>query len=232
MAQADWGVLANSLDATSLKRGVTNGVARPNGGGNFVYAFNSTVSTAGATGLCAAQTNFAPMAKGGSVRGAIRRGASGGPLNFAPMLFIGLQSNDVNASGYLLGLDDDDPHRIVIRKGTILTGIPALSIGTQGILKQGSVTYPNDTWLHLRLDMIVNTNGDVILQAFQNDLGANPVSAPIWTAVPGCEQFIDDALGINSGSAPYTSGYAGFAFQTKDVSRRGYFDHLEVLRQT
>lgn len=231
MAQADWSTIANGLDATSLKRGVTNGVARPSGGGNFCFAFNSSVSNAGAAGLLVNQTNFTPMAKGGSIRAAIRRGASGGPLNFAPMLFLGLQANDVNAAAYILGLDDDDPHRIVLRKGTLVTGIPAVSIGTSGILKQGTETHNNDVWLHIRLDMIANTNGDVILQAFQSDLGANPVTAPVWVPVPGCEQFIDDALGINSGSVPFSSGYGGFAFQTKDVSRRGYFDHLEVLRQ-
>jgi len=231
MAAADWGTLNDGLDAVSVKRGVTNGVARPNGGGNFCFGFNSVVSTLGAAGLYSAQGSFAPMAKGGSIRGAIRRGAGGGPLNFAPMLFLGLQANSVNASGYLLGLDDDDPHRIMLRKGTILTGLPAVSLGTQGVLKFGSETFLNDTWLHLRLDMIVNTNGDVILQAFRNDLTAHAVTSPTWVPVPGCEQFIDDVLAVNSGSAPFTSGYGGFAFQTKDITRRGYFDHLEVQRQ-
>lgn len=231
MAASDWTTLPDGLDAVSLKRGVTTGVLRPNGGGNFCFAFNSTVATSGCAGLYAAQDNFAPMAKGASVRGAIRRGAGGGPLNFAPMLFAGLQSNTVNANAYILGPDDDDPHRIVLRKGSLVTGLPAVAIGTSGILKQGTETFLNDTWLHLRLDMIVNGNGDVILKAWKNDLLANSVAAPVWVAVPGCEQFVDDALGINSGSSPYTSGYGGFAFQTKDISRRGYFDELEIQRQ-
>jgi hypothetical protein len=231
MAQGDWATLNDGLDSTSLKRGVTNGIARPNGGGNFLFGFNSSVSTAGAAGLYAAQVNFAPMAKGGSLRSAIRRGASGGPLNFAPMLFLGLQANSVLSSGYILGLEDDDPHRIVIRKGTLVSGVPAVALGVSGVLAKGTETFPNDTWLHLRLDMIVNTNGDVILQAFKSDLLLHAVNVPSWVAVPGCEEFIDDALGINSGSAPYTSGYGGMAFQTKDVTRRGYFDHIEVIRQ-
>lgn len=231
MSEADWGTLSDGLDAGSVKRGVTAGVTKPNGGGNFVFGFNSIVNSTGAVGLYAAQAGFAPMAKGMSIRGCVRRGAGGGPTNFAPMLFAGLQSNSVLASGYLLGLDDDDPCRIQLRKGTIVSGLPAVAPPTSGVLMSGTETFLNDVWKHLRLDMIVNPNGDVILECFENDLNANAVSSPVWTPVPGCEAFIDDALAINSGSNPFTSGYGGFAFQTKDITRRGYFDQLEVQKQ-
>lgn len=231
MAQADWTTAINSLDAGSVKRGVTTGEPRPNGGGNFVFGFNSVVTTAGAVALYAAQVGFAPMAKGMSIRGAIKRGASGGPTNFAPFLFAGLQANDVNAKAYLLGLDDDDPHRIVLVKGALVAGVPPVPPPTSGVLLQGTGTFLNDTWLHLRLDMIVNANGDVILQGFQNDLTAHAVTAPTWTAIPGVTQFVDDALGVNSGSAPFVSGYGGFGFQTKDITRRGFFDQLEIQKQ-
>jgi hypothetical protein len=88
------------------------------------------------------------------------------------------------------------------------------------------------TWLHLRLDMVVNLNGDVLLQVFQNNLTSNPLGgAPSWQAIPGMPEFIDDALGINSGSQPFTSGRAGFGFFTKDVTRRGFLDHVEAFRQ-
>ena len=43
--------------------------------------------------------------------------------------------------------------------------------------------------------------------------------------------FIDDHLGINSGSQPLTSGRGGFGVTVKDVTRRCFFDHLELLRQ-
>jgi hypothetical protein len=80
--------------------------------------------------------------------------------------------------------------------------------------------------------MVVNLNGDVLLQVFQNDLVAHALgTAPSWAAVPGMGEFIDDALGINSGSQPFTSGRAGFGFFTKDVTRRGFLDHVEVFRQ-
>ena len=125
-----------------------------------------------------------------------------------------------------------DPHHIVLRKGALSDGLPDLVPGTQGVLRRSTATFAAGTWLHLRLDMIVNQNGDVLLQVFQNDLVAHPVgTAPSWQAVPGMDQFIDDALAVNSGSQPFTSGRAGFAFFTKDVTRRGVFDQVEVYRQ-
>ncbi len=232
MAETDWTFLNDGLDAAAVDRGVTNGIARPPGGGNFVYGFNSLSTAQGAVALFTNQLNFAPMQKGGSVRGAIQRGVSGSPLNFAPFFFLGLQGPSVNDHGYLLGLGDGDPHHIVLRKGAIAEGLPDILPGTQGVLKRSTATFAPGTWLHLRLDMVVNQNGDVLLQVFQNDLVAHPLgTAPAWQAVPGMDEFIDDALGINSGSQPFTSGRGGFGFFTKDVTRRGFFDQIEVYRQ-
>lgn len=231
MAESDWTILTGSIDAGSLARGVSSGFTPPSGGGSFVYGFNTLDTTEGAIGLFTNQANFAPMAKGGSVRGAVKRGVGGGPLNFAPFLFVGLQGSTVGDSGYLLGLGDSDPHRIILRKGKISDGLPDAAIGASGVLRKSSASYPVDTWLHLRLDMIVNLNGDVVLNCYANDLGANPVSAPVWVPVDGMASFIDDALGVNSGSAPFTSGRGGFGMWTKDVTRRAFFDQLEVQRQ-
>lgn len=232
MAETDWTFLNDGLDAATVDRGVTTGIARAPGGGSFVFGFNSLSTAQGVVGLFTNQVNFAPMAKGGSIRGAVQRGLSGGPLNFAPYLFIGLQGPSVNDNGYLLGLGDGDPHHLVLRKGTLSGGLPDIVPGTLGVLRRSTATFLPGTWLHLRLDMVVNQNGDVILQVFQNDLVAHPLgSAPTWAAIPGMAEFIDDALGINSGSQPFTSGRAGFGFFTKDVTRRGFLDHVEAYRQ-
>lgn len=233
MGESNWTFMNDGLAIGTVDRGVTNGIARPNGGGNFIFGFNSLATTQGAVALFTNQANFAPTGalKGGSVRGAVQRGVSGGVSNFAPFLFIGAQGPSVNDLAYMLGLQDEDPHHICLRKGSIVGGLPTGAPGTSGILKRSTATYTPGTWLHLRLDMIVNQNGDVILQCFASDL-ANPVTAPVWVALPGCESFTDDALGVNSGSAPFTAGRMGFGFQTQDVTRRGYFDHLECYRQT
>jgi hypothetical protein len=140
------------------------------------------------------------------------------------------QGNSVNDQAYLLGLSDDDPHRVVLRKGTVTTGLP--DADGPGVLLKSSESFAQATWLHLRLDVIVNANGDVVLKVFRNDLDAHALGTPPdWQPVPGMAEFIDDHLGINSGSQPLTSGRGGFGFSVRDVTRRGFFDHLELYRQ-
>jgi hypothetical protein len=230
MAGTEWTFLNGGLDVATVDRGVTAGVARPPGGGDFLYAFNSLAASQGAVGLFANLLDFAPMAKGGSIRGCVQRGPGGGPTGFSPFMFVGAQGPTVQDTAYLVGLSDDDPHRVVLRKGSISAGLPG-SDGP-GVLLHSSESFVQGTWVHIRLDMIVNDNGDVVLQVFRNDLGAHPLGTPpSWQAIPGMPLFIDDALGINSGSQPLTSGRAGFAFAVKDVTRRGFFDHLEIARQ-
>jgi hypothetical protein len=155
-------------------------------------------------------------------------------MNFSPTFFLcltGISGANVADTGYLLGLEDADPHHIVLRKGVLGEGLPSVSVGSQGVLRRSNTTFAPGSWVHLRLDAAVNLNGDVVLNVFQNDLNANAVTAPVWVPVPGMAQFIDDALQVNTGSAPLLSGYAGFAFAARDATRRGYFDHVEIRRQ-
>jgi hypothetical protein len=241
MATGDWAFLTSVLGGATVDRGVTVGIPRPNGGGTSVYGFNSLSNTAGVVALNNTQSGFAPAVSGGSIRGAIQRGVSAGPENFAPFLFICLAGQDVADTAYMLGLGDDDPHHIVLRKGALVGGLPDLAPDPDGntILMRSTATYTPGTWLHLRLDAIAQGSGDVVLQVFQNDLGANTVSSPVWTVVPGMEGpqyptitgFVDDGLGINTGSAPLIGGRSGFGFQTSDVQRRGFIDHVVVGRQ-
>ena len=234
MAEADWTELTDGLALSAVRKGVTTGVTVPNGGGSFVFGFNSIIVVTGAAALFTNQVNFAPMTKGTSVRGVIKRGVSGGPTGFAPFLLAGIQGTSVNDSAYMLGAGDSDPYHLILKKGVIVAGLPDLTpdAPNNGILLQSTATFSQDTFHHLRLDMIVNDNGDVLLRVFENDLGANPLGgAPVWVAVGGMVLFTDDTLQVNSGSAPFTSGRGGFGYHTIDVTRRGFFDHLEVFRQ-
>ena len=230
MASTDWAYLNDGLDIATVDRGVTAGIARPPGGGNFVFAFNSLTADQGAVGLFTALSGFAFMAKGGSIRGVMQRGPGGGPTGFSPFLFLCCQGLSVNDKAYLLGLSDDEPHRIALRKGTVAVGLP--DADGPGVLLKSEASFTQGTWVHLRLDVIVNTNGDVVLKVYQNDVVTHPLgTAPDWQPVAGMVEFIDDALGINSGTQPLAWGRGGFGFAVKDVTRRGYFDHLELLRQ-
>lgn len=246
MSETNWTEFADGLVIASLDRGVTSGVARPNGGGNFVFGFNSLVVAEGAAAYFANQANFAPTpaSKGGRVTGAIKRAPSSGTTGFAPFFLIQAQGTSVNDNAYLLGLQDDSPYRIALRKGKIVQGVPAALPGASGILRRSTATFNPDTWHHLRMDVVVNLNGDVILKVWSSDLVANAVTVPVWTPIAGIEDaglvashgagtsFIDDSLAINSGSAAYTSGRMGLGFYTKDISRRGVFDHVECIRQS
>lgn len=237
MGQTDWTALDDGISAGSLLRGVTHGIARPNGGGNYVFGFNSIDDSDGAAGYYTNQVNFAPIAgawKGGTISGCLQRGPSGGVADFAPLLYLCAQGHSVNDDAYIVGLSDEDPHRIVLRKGKIVEGVPAGAPdpdGTYHIISRSTATYAVGTWLHVRLDVIANPSGDVILRVFQNDLAAHAVTAPSWAAIAGMVDFVDDSLGVATGSVPFANGYAGYAFRTKNVTRRGYYDHVEINRQ-
>jgi len=232
MAEADWTVLNDSLPSGNVARGVSAGFTPPPGGGSFVFGFNSRDVSIGAVGYFCNLTNYAPMTKGATVNAALQRAESGGEDGFSVMLFAGLQGSSVNDSGYLLGLSDADPGHIVLRKGTISGGVVDAAPGGSGVLRRSSRTVAIGEWVHLRLDMIVNVNGDVRLQVFENNLAAQALgTAPLWVPIAGMAEFVDDALGVNSGSMPFASGRGGFAFRTSDVTRRALVDHVEVKRQ-
>lgn len=237
MASTDWTELTNSITTPSVRRGVTGGgFIPPNGGGTFTYGMRSTTIVNGVVALKKTnEANFdpTPAGKGMSVRGALQRGVSAGASGFQPFLFAGAQGNDVATdNAYLIGLTDGEASKIVLMKGPFLGGCPDVAPGSLGVLRRSTTTIPIGTWVDLRLDMRVNLNGDVVLSMFQNDLGANAVTAPVWAPVPGLEQIIDDALGAVTGTAPYTSGRMGFGCRFSDVGRRVYFDHPEMIRET
>jgi hypothetical protein len=243
MAQANWTTLTGSLGAPSLQQGVTVGIAPPPGGGSAVYGVNSTTIVNGVLALAPNLVNFAPMAKGGSISGAIKRGIGGGATGFAPFFFIGLDDTAVSGSAYILGLSDAAPYHIVLRKGALSGGVPDGVVAPDSgnhILMRSTEAFSVDTWHHLRLDAIVQGTNDVIVQAYYSVLDDDhPVDDPTWVVIPGMEGpleptitgFVDDALGTNSGSAPHITGRAGFGVRVQDVARRAYFDHIEIRRQ-
>jgi len=231
MAEIDWAVMDDVVSSSSILSGVTAGATTPpNGGGTFFFGFNSLVADLGVAGRYVDLTNFNPYVKGISVRAALKRGVSAGVTGFAPMLWAGIQSNppSVNDPGYLLFLSDDEPHSIVLKKGAPSGAMEAVG---SGVLAVSSATYLADTWLHLRMDVIANPNGDVVINVFQSDLNLHAVTTPTWDAIPGMAQVIDDSLRVLTGSDPLTGGFAGFAFQSAALNRRSYVDHFAVQRQ-
>ena len=232
MASTDWAVLVNSIDNTQLRSGVTSGITPPNGGGSFIYGFNSRANDFdGARALKYLGANFDPIAAEGAVISGAMKRLPGGNVGFAPFLYCSEQTNDIGGLAYQVGLQDDDPSFLVLRKGILNEGLPAGLVAQNGILRKSSAAIASDTWVHLRLTVLVQGTGDVLLTVEQNDLLANAVTAPVWVAVPGMDTFVDDSLGINSGSLPFEGGRAGFGMYANDVSRRSAFDHITIERQ-
>lgn len=232
MASTDWAYMTNVLSSGDCARGVTSGTTKPNGGGNFVYAVNSLTSTVGVVGLYTAQTNFAPMSKGCDISAAMCRYTSGGLTGFSAFMFASVGGPDVSDTGYILGLSDGDPSHIELRKGAISIGLPDEAPGgTNTILARSTETVNVATWMHLRLEVVVQSFGDVFLNVYKNNLLANPVNSPVWVPIPGMSQVIDDALGINTGSLPFTSGRAGFGARVAEVTRRALFRYVRIARQ-
>ncbi len=245
MGQSDWAELSSSLDIADLNRGVTSGIARPNDGGQYVYGYNSLDGTVtGAAGMYVNLSGFVPTGSGlavadggGSARCAVRRVSSSSNLGFSPFIFACCQGGppSVNDDAYMMGLSDADPYEIVIAKGPILGGLNGTDANFQ-ILERSSAQYTmgDALWHHLRLDAIVQPNGDVLLRGYVNDLTANGIgSTPSWTDIAGFTSggYVDDRLQINSGSSPLWGGYTGFAFAVANqLNARGAFDGFEAYR--
>lgn len=230
MAEIDWTVLSGGLSSSQVRRGVTQAITPPNGGGSFTYGMRSVEAVAGAVGLYCVITNFDPMAAGGRVSMALQRASSVGAVTYSPMVFVCLQGTAVTNEGYLLGFtSNEDPAHLVLMKGAPSNGIKTSSTF---ILRQSANTYQAGEWYHFQLDAIVQPVGDVLLKISESDLDSYTVSAPTWAAITGMGDYTDDALGHNSGSAPYVSGRVGYAaFFDGESGRSAFFDHSVDGRQ-
>lgn len=207
-----------------------------------MYAMRSLTNNDGAVSLYTDLTNFSPMSAGGDVSCALLKAGGGGNDSHSPFIFLGAQGVDIFDQAYILGLTETDPTYIELRKGQLEQGLTGDPVGTSGVLARSTNPVSVGTWVHLRLEMVVNASGDVVLNVYQNDLGLNSVASPSWVKVAGMSDvvggdpsgataFIDDAVGANSGSLPYTSGRGGFGARFSDISRVCLFDHLTLDRQ-
>jgi hypothetical protein len=242
VAESEWQAVSDELSSSTAPRGpVTSAVVTPpNGGGSFTFGIHTQDNDTGVVAFYSTLANFAPTAKGGVVSGCIQKGVGAGGDDFSCFLFLCLGGTTSTSLAYLLGLDTSSTPRLVLRKGQVANGIPSVAAGSQGVLRRSAATYAIGEWLHVRLDAIKQPTGDVLLQMFASDLGANAVTSPVWEAVDGLSDFTDDALGINcsnlgisgSDALPLTSGRVGFGARFADVNRNAYFDHVKPERQT
>lgn len=244
MGQQDWKELGGVISSASLKRGVTAEIPGPNGANGFVFGYNSQTSDGtGAHGKSVDLPGFNPTGSGpanpdggGFVSGAIKRVASPNNTGMTPVLFFCCQgtSPSINDNAYMIGLSDADPYKIVLAKGPINGGIVQDAENLK-ILVESSAEYnmSDDMWHHLRMEVIVQPCGDVLIHCKENDLILGDIHNQDWQTIGGFpgEGYNDGALGINSGSEPLWGGHAGWAFAINNaLNRRGAFDALQVSR--
>lgn len=232
MASADWTDAASSLSTSSVRRSVTAGFTRPPGGGTFLYGFASVDASPGVVARYCTLSGTVPTSKGGDISCAMQRGAqSAEKTGFAAFLFFCLGGTDVSANAYMLGLADGDPCHLVLRKGALNAGLPDVPAPGQGVLARSTDTFSMGVWYQIKLEVVVNLNNDVVLNVYASDLGAHLVSAPVWAPVAGMAQFVDDALGVNSGSIPYLLGRLGYGFASSAIGRVAMFDEIRPTTQ-
>lgn len=234
MAEADFGALTGSaLDTASVPRGVTAAFTRPTGGGSFCCGFRATIATPGFAGYYLNLANFNPITgsrKCGSIRGAMKRYSSG--ASYAPIMGFMKGTNPGSSDGYMIGLSGATAYQIALKKGSPAGGLDPTSSQILR-LSTDSYTTVGDAaagWFHLRLDVLVNPHGEVVLNCYQN---TGNVTTPTWAAIDGMDQYIDDSLGALTGSTPYLDGfYCFFGQYSATVGATTLWDQLEVLRQT
>lgn len=236
MATADWSFNVGSLDTGSVARAITGGTSPPTGGGTFVRGYRSYQTVQGVLCEYCVIASFNPLAKGGVITGAIQKATA---TDLSVWLYLAARGNNVSDAAYMLGLSRANPAHLILRKGPLAEGLPDDPPGSSGVLARSTDTFAVDEWVHLKLEHVVNTSGDVVLNVYRDT--STDVSSPTWAKVAGMSDypngveytaFIDDAIGANSGSLPYPDGRAGKGARFDDTGRVAYIDHITLARQT
>lgn len=239
MAEIDWQPATGSASTSAIAWTAGRVVTPPNGGGLNTLAFNALQSNPGVAIWYINLSAFIPAGAGGVFSAVLRRftGGSGGN-GWSSFIWLCGQGTNIGDSGYLLGLTDGNPGRIVMRKGALSDGVPdqpgpSVPLGplTQGVLRRSTDTIALGTDVHLRLSAARNPNGEVVLRARRNNLEVNAATSPVWEAIPGMDDFIDDSAGMATGTASHLSGYWGIGARMTAAYQRCMFDVFRARAQ-
>ena len=241
IAEADWATLTGTaLSSGDVIRGVTNAFTAPTPGvGATVFGFHAITTQTGVAGYYTDLSLFNPIdgtLKCGSIRAAMKKYSAGG--TYAPFIGFLIGTDPATAQAYTLALSEGTSFNIVLKKGYPGNGFSVVSATDTTTLRSSTAAYTYvgdsiDYWFHLRLDVLVNPHGEVVISVFASDLDVHLVTTPSWTAIAGMDDYIDDSLGVLSGSAPYLTGfYPTFGHYTSALAGSvSLFDQLEVHRQ-
>ena len=233
MAETDWVSFSNEASSAEVLALPTMAPSLvPPDGGLFTFGARSLVADAKFRGKVSTRAGLHPVPanKGGSISAYLRKHSpSSGNCLYSPLLFL-LDGHDLasDPEGYLLGLSEGAPYYIQLRKGRLLDGLPQTSY-----LARSSASFTGAQWIGLKLDLVHNPQGDLVLNVYR-DLSA-PLSpaAPDWQRIAGfSSSYVDDNLGVLSGSVPITAQkYLGFGFFFRETSAVASIDYVKHAAQ-
>jgi hypothetical protein len=238
VAEVDFEPQTSSASTSSVPWTAGRVITPPNGGGLNTLAFNAVVANPGAVIWRINLSDFIPTVAGGVIQAAMRRftGGSGGN-GWSSFIWLCGQGTTIGDEAYMLGLTEGNPGYIVLRKGVLSDGVPSApgpvspGVLTQGVIARSSGTIALGDWVHLRLSAKRNANGEVNLRVRRNNLDDNLVTAPVWEAVPGMDDFIDDQASIATGSPSLLNGYTGIGVRMNAAYQRVAFDAIKGIAE-
>lgn len=218
MPSSAWSTVVGSSNSSVVIRGPvsTQGAPPAPPGQTEAYVYGARGISAGTFALYANEANFAPISSSRSAQVTLGLRAHEGGQPFA---FTSLVDNGVDEIGYMLGLDSAG--RLTLAKGALADGLDEPST----ILRRAVAPTPAGTWLHVRLDVVANDNGDNVLNAWTSSSGS--IVSPTWDRT--LDRFIDDVLASNTNTAPLRGGYVGFGAKLP-TGARAYFAAVGIQR--
>lgn len=237
MSQADWNLSGSSLGSGSVVVVETAAFpVAPGAADNFAQLMNSTTTAIGVVAYFHNGVGFAPTTAGGLMQGCIKKGISAGTAGWSPFLMACLQGTGTVADeAYILGFANTNPARLVLRKGALTGGLPDVAPPAnpgdplvQGVIARSEDVFAVDEWVHLRLMVRVNGNLDAVITCERNDLSLHAANAPVWQAIPGIDQIVDDGAGALTGTPAFQLGRWGYGAWFGDTQRRAMFDELYI----
>ena len=236
MSELNWQVLPGSSGegGAPFYTGTSAVFTPPPGGGDRTYTWRAAdANVNGVHALYADVANYNPIPGnfGGSIRGALYRADGSSATDHSVFLFFQQQADNATATGYMVGLSPETSSHLVLVKGPLSAGIPTSAVKTDGVIARSTSTFAQGAWVHVRLDVVVNPNGDVVLNTWTNNLDVNDVLTPVWTAVPEMSGIIDDAIGWNTGTPGLNvGGRLGFGYHATASGTAGAVDHIGAIR--
>lgn len=233
MASSDFTDLLDGVQDGVAVSGVTAGLPSAPGIGPEIFAFNSGNSSS--VGAIAKRYSAVTFEYGSTMSAAMVRYTGTNQSGHSVFVFSCLNGDPGGDSAdqpcYMLGLADGSPGHIVLAKTTPNLGLMDGSPGNFGILRKSVDPIPLGTWVHLRLQTVVQSNDDVIIRCFRN-ANSDFSAAPDWQPIPGMDEFIDDVTQVNTGTPTLTAGPAGFGYKFAAPALAGAVDHISGQYQT